>query len=139
MVHCKNRTPYWIDWRLTGLAEPDYGATISFGLPIEPEDSQYGKYRILPQHTVALRRAKSLELPQNGFLRGNQGSWHACPSVCDRYSTTIWPVMPKDSWGMQMRLYVPALANSNVNNSVVPASIDTSIPSSSTVNVWNSV
>ena len=45
MVRCKNRIPYWIDWRLTGLAEPDYGATISFGLPIEPEDSQYGKYR----------------------------------------------------------------------------------------------
>ena len=30
-------------------------------------------FRILPQHTVALRCAKSLELPQNGFLRGNQG------------------------------------------------------------------
>ena len=44
MVRGKNRIPYWIDWRLTGLAEPDYGATISFGLPIEPEDSQYGKY-----------------------------------------------------------------------------------------------
>ena len=46
MVRGKNRVPYWIDWRLTGLAEPDYGATISFGLPIEPEDSQYGKYRL---------------------------------------------------------------------------------------------
>ena len=45
MVRGKNRIPYWIDWRLTGLAEPDYDATISFGLPIEPEDSQYGKYR----------------------------------------------------------------------------------------------
>ena len=29
-------------------------------------------FRILPQHTVALKCAKSLELPQNGFLRGNQ-------------------------------------------------------------------
>ena len=29
-------------------------------------------FRILPQHTVALRCAKSLELPQNGFLRRNQ-------------------------------------------------------------------
>ena len=48
MVRGKNRIPYWIDWRLTGLAEPDYGATISFGLPIEPEDSQYGKYRVIP-------------------------------------------------------------------------------------------
>ena len=28
---------------------------------------------ILPQHTVALKCAKSLELPQNGFLRGNHG------------------------------------------------------------------
>ena len=45
MVHGKKRIPYWIDRRLTGLAGPDYAATISFGLPIEPEDSQYGKYR----------------------------------------------------------------------------------------------
>ena len=36
---------YWIDRRLTGLAGPDYDAAISFGLPYEPEDSQYGKYR----------------------------------------------------------------------------------------------
>ena len=46
MVHGKNRIPYRIDRKLTGLAEPDYDATISFGLPIEPEDSQYGKYRL---------------------------------------------------------------------------------------------
>ena len=46
MVRGKNRIPYWIDRRLTGLAEPEYDATISFGLPIEPEDSQYGKYRV---------------------------------------------------------------------------------------------
>ena len=45
MVHGKNRIPYRIDRRLTGLAEPDYDATISFGLPFEPEDSQYGEYR----------------------------------------------------------------------------------------------
>ena len=43
MVHGKNRIPYWIDRRLTGLAGPDYDATISFGLPFESEDSQYGK------------------------------------------------------------------------------------------------
>ena len=42
MVHGKNRIPYWIDRRLNGLAEPDYDATI------EPEDSQYGKYRFNP-------------------------------------------------------------------------------------------
>ena len=43
MVHGKNRIPYRIDRRLTGLAGPEYDATISFGLPFEPEDSQYGQ------------------------------------------------------------------------------------------------
>ena len=47
MVHGKNRIPYPIDRRLTGLAGPDDDATISFGLPLEPEDSQYGKSRII--------------------------------------------------------------------------------------------
>ena len=45
MVHGKNRIPYWIDRRLSGLVGPDYDATISFGLPIEPGDCPYGKYR----------------------------------------------------------------------------------------------
>ena len=44
LCHCK-RISYWIDRRLTGLAEPDYDAPISFGLPLEPEDSQYGESR----------------------------------------------------------------------------------------------
>ena len=39
MVHGRNRIPYRIDQRLSGLAGPDYIATISFGLPFEPEDS----------------------------------------------------------------------------------------------------
>ena len=43
MVHGKNHIPYRIDRRLTGLAGSDYDAPLSFGLPIEPEDSQYGK------------------------------------------------------------------------------------------------
>ena len=46
MVHGKNRIPCWIDRRLTGLAGLESDATISFGLPFEPEDSQYGKYRL---------------------------------------------------------------------------------------------
>ena len=46
MVHGKKRIPYWIDRRLNGLAGPEYHAIISFGLPIEPEDSQYGEYRL---------------------------------------------------------------------------------------------
>ena len=33
------------EYRLTGLAGPDYDATISFGLSFEPEDSQYGESR----------------------------------------------------------------------------------------------
>ena len=45
MVHGENRIPYRIDRSLTGLAGPDYDATISFGLPFEPEDSQYGESR----------------------------------------------------------------------------------------------
>ena len=46
MVHGRNRIPYRIDRRLSGLAGPDYDATISFGLPIEPEGSQYGESRL---------------------------------------------------------------------------------------------
>ena len=46
MVHGKNRIPYWIDRSLTGLAGPDYDATISFGLPFELGDCPYGKSRI---------------------------------------------------------------------------------------------
>ena len=46
MVHGKNSIPCRIDWRLTGLAGPDYDAPISFGLPIEPEDSQYRNSRV---------------------------------------------------------------------------------------------
>ena len=45
LYDCK-RIPYRIDRRLTGLAGPDYDATVSFGLPFEPEDSQYGEYRL---------------------------------------------------------------------------------------------
>ena len=47
MVHGKKRIPYWRDRRLNGLAGPEYHAIISFGLPIEPEDSQYGEYRLI--------------------------------------------------------------------------------------------
>ena len=47
MVHGKNRIPYWIDRRLTGLAGPEYDATISFGLPFESEDCPYGESRLL--------------------------------------------------------------------------------------------
>ena len=62
MVHGKNRIPYRIDRRLTGLAGPAYHAIISFGLPIEPEDSQYGKYRVGyvgNTHTLILESAST--------------------------------------------------------------------------------
>ena len=57
MVHGKKRIPYWIDRRLTGLAGPEYHAIISFGLPIEPEDSQYGESRFTcPCHLPLLEQ-----------------------------------------------------------------------------------
>ena len=69
MVHGKNRIPYRIDRRLTGLAGPDYDATISFGLPLEPEDSQYGKSR-LDHHPWMIRRpATPFPLVASGDLR----------------------------------------------------------------------
>ena len=43
MVYDGNRTPYRTDRALRGFEVHDYAAAISFGLPIEPEDSQYGK------------------------------------------------------------------------------------------------
>ena len=45
-LRLQKRISYWIDRRLSGLAGPDYDATISFGLPLEPEDSQYGESRV---------------------------------------------------------------------------------------------
>ena len=54
MVHGKNRIPCWIDRRLTCLAGLESDATISFGLPFEPEDSQYGKYRVKCHRRVAV-------------------------------------------------------------------------------------
>ena len=42
---CK-RIPYRIDGRLTCFAGHEYDASISFGLPFESEDCQYGKSRI---------------------------------------------------------------------------------------------
>ena len=44
MVYDGNRTPYRPDRALTGFAGHDYDAAISFGMPYEPEDSQYGEY-----------------------------------------------------------------------------------------------
>ena len=46
-------------------------------------------FRILPQHTVALRCAKSLELPQNGFLRGDHASSKPTPRRRPRRSATV--------------------------------------------------
>ena len=34
-----------VGFPLNGLAGPEYHAIISFGLPFESEDSQYGEYR----------------------------------------------------------------------------------------------
>ena len=63
MVHGENRIPYWIDRRLTGLAGPEYDATISFGLPLEPEDSQYGKSRLDNVPSITLTSITSAPAP----------------------------------------------------------------------------
>ena len=68
MVHGKNRIPYWIDRRLTGLAGSHDDATISLGLPIEPEDSQYGKYRYTMTFTAG--GSTIIKPLSNGFLVG---------------------------------------------------------------------
>ena len=64
MVHGEKRIPYWIDRRLTGLAGPEYHAIISFGLPIEPEDSQYGKYRLTSVRSVPPPATSALLVPR---------------------------------------------------------------------------
>ena len=69
MVHGKKRIPYWIDWRLPGLAGPEYHAVISFGLPIEPEDSQYGEYRLNVAPWTDEYRGR---LIATGFLRDHE-------------------------------------------------------------------
>ena len=62
MVHGKNRIPYWIDRRLTGLAGTEYHAIISFGLPIAHEDSQYGELLVnMSQAEVKHKVVKSLD------------------------------------------------------------------------------
>ena len=52
----KNRIPYRIDQSLTGLVGPDYDATVSFGLPFEPEDFQHGKSRMAIIDSLAKTR-----------------------------------------------------------------------------------
>ena len=72
MVHGKNRIPYRIDRRLTGLAGPEYDATISVGLPFEPEDSNMGNPGFL-SFLLACRkiaRAKSSAELGLGVLSG---------------------------------------------------------------------
>ena len=95
MVHGKNRISYRIDRRLSGLAGPDYDATISFGLPIEPEDSQYGKSRVYgpfcvsgPAVTAPRRRAVPYSVH---MIRGSVYSpWAG--HVCRPFLTPItWP------------------------------------------------
>ncbi len=55
-----NRIPYRINLRLSGPVGFDHTATISFGMPFEPEDSQSGK------------------------------SWVPCPEISyDEYSDTL--------------------------------------------------
>ena len=82
LYDCK-RISYRIDRRLTGLAGPDYDAPISFGLPFEPEDSQYGKYRSTPVSPLNHRR-QPLEQHPYGRLGNAHGQHNGTP----RFSAT---------------------------------------------------
>ena len=70
MVHGKNRIPYWIDRRLTGLAGPEYDATISFGLPFESEDCPYGESRLTLVPRPMNRPVECWQPIQSGTQRG---------------------------------------------------------------------
>ena len=109
MVHGKNRIPYRIDRRLTGLAGPDYDATISFGLPLEPEDSQYGKSRLICESKspgnkeafVPAGRPAPLYPLAAGRPDGRQSAVACQPRRCvPRYAQTVpgtcSPTMGKD-------------------------------------------
>ena len=67
MVHGKNRIPYWIDRRWTGLAGPDYDATISFGLPFKLGDCLYGKSRL--GSSAAASRTSSFPVTTSAMSR----------------------------------------------------------------------
>ena len=72
LYDCK-RISYWIDRRLTGLAVPDYDAAISFGLPFESEDCQYGEYRVnrvAGNYTYLLASIATLILKSHWTARG---------------------------------------------------------------------
>ena len=75
MVHGENRIPYWIDRRLPGLAGPDYDATISFGLPFELGDSQYGKSRLM-----LVRRRRPVSYTRGTWNEGRANHVDRLPS-----------------------------------------------------------
>ena len=73
---CVRRLGHVLEWRYETqtmiLSQKVCAGRIRTNAPTPGYNIQ-SLFRILPQHTVALRCAKkSLELPQNGFLRGNQ-------------------------------------------------------------------
>ena len=60
--------PLLDDRRLTGLAGPDYDTSLSFGLPIEPEDSQYG------ESSIDVMQASMTETDWNVLLLGGHSA-----------------------------------------------------------------
>ena len=103
MVHGKNRIPYWIDRRLTGLAGPEYHAIISFGLPIEPEDSQYGKSwlkgrPVADPFVVAAAKARGACAVTEESMRETAAK---IPNVCDHFEidwTNVEGFMKREGW-----------------------------------------
>ena len=85
---------------LSGLAGPDYDATISFGLPFEPEDSQYGKYRTRPLST---HRSRKKHLGQSTYCPSHtrypqlfRGSLSILIDHLDIRPTGLWIGSPRE-------------------------------------------
>ena len=83
----ENRIPYRIDRRLPGLAEPDYDATISFGLPFELGDCPYGESRLKFSAKVVSERSR----------RKTGKQWH------DDYDTRNAAILSLDGMGFRQR------------------------------------
>ena len=107
MVHGKNRISYWIDRRLTGLAGPEYHAIISIGLPIKPEDSQYGEswlkgrrfYGVFDEgagkYWACVRRREQDDPTRLGLRTGTiEGGLYASERLCGDYEALVTLIAP---------------------------------------------
>ena len=88
LYDCK-RISCWIDRRLSGLAVPDYDAPISFGLPFELQDCQYGKSRLKFSRSDP-ESSRDIRFPQNkGRKRSERLPNETEPIRTNAYQTEV--------------------------------------------------